>query len=318
VPIAVEMATSTLRDAAWMHVFNRPSFHALNLRPGAECVVAVHEREGRAVGALTGVLQDGTFTSGDRAPFGGPDFARPRETAANVAATLDDALAQVAEAGARAVRVRCRPAPYGETEALTTFTLLNRGFTVEVADLAHVIDLAATPSPDAYRAALKSPARRALGHLEKLGLGFAELDDEAAWRDGHALLAENRAAKDRTLSLDADYVVAARAALPGVLRMFALTGAGDGAPLATAIVYVTAPGCWYVYAWGDARHDLDRSPMNLLALRLVDAALAEGVRLLDLGTSTTGARGTLTADPGMSQFKASLLARPHPRLVLSR
>jgi hypothetical protein len=312
------MATSTLRDAAWTTAFNRPAFHALNLRPGAESVVAVHADGGRVVGALAGILAGGTFISGDRAPFGGVDFARPRETPANVAATLDATLAQLAAAGAQTVRIRCRPAPYGDTEALVAFELLNRGFRVELADLAHLIDLTATPTPAAYVAALKSPARRALGHLEELGTGFVELAGDAAWRDGHALLAENRAAKGRQLSLDADYVVRASDALPGVLRMFALTLAG--APIATAIVYVAAPGCWYVYAWGDARHELPRSPMNLLALRLVEAALAEGVRLLDLGTSTTTAPGggRLTADAGMTQFKTSLLARPHPRLVLTR
>jgi hypothetical protein len=310
------MATSTLRDAAWTTVFNRPAFHALNLRPGAESLVAVHTHDERIVGALAGVLADGVFTSGDRAPFGGADFARPRETPANVAATLDAALAQVEAAGAQTVTIRCRPAPYGDTEALVAFDLLNRGFRVAVADLAHLIDLTATPTSEAYLAALKSPARRALNHLQELETGFAEITDERGWRDGHALLAENRAGKDRRLSLDADYLLRARAALPGVLRMFALTHAG--APIATAVVYVVAPGCWYVYAWGDARHELARSPMNLLALRLIQAALAEDVRLIDLGTSTVPAGAGLAADAGMTQFKTSLLARPHPRLVLSR
>jgi hypothetical protein len=312
------MATSTLHDAAWTTVFNRPAFHALNLRPGAESLVAAHTHEERIVGTLAGVLAGGVFTSGDCAPFGGVDFARPRETPANVAATIDAALDQIEAAGAQTVRIRCRPAPYGDTGSLVLFDLLNRGFRVEVADLAHLIDLTDTPTSDTYLAALKSPARRALNHLRALDTGFAEVTDEPGWRDGHALLTENRAAKDRRLSLDADYLLRARAALPGVMRMFALTHAD--APIAVAVVYVVAPGCWYVYAWGDARHEMPRSPMNLLGLRVVEAALAEGVALIDLGTSTapTGDEGALAADAGMTQFKTSLLARPHPRLVLTR
>jgi hypothetical protein len=313
------MATSTLRDAAWMTVFNRPAFHALNLRPGAESLVAAHTHESRVVGALAGVLADGVFTSGDRAPFGGPDFARPRETPANVAATLDAALAEITASGARTVRIRCRPAAYSDTEALVAFELLQRGFSVELAELAHVVDLSGFAAAADYMAALKSPARRALGHLEELGTAFDEVPgSEAAWRDAYDVLAQNRAAKGRVLSLDADYLLRARDALPGVLRMFALTM--QGAPIATAVVYVVAPGYWYVYAWGDARHALARSPMNLLALRLVQRALREDVRLIDLGTSTApgGAGGGRIADPGMSQFKTSLLARPHVRLVLTR
>jgi hypothetical protein len=316
VPISMVMATSSLQGDAWLHVFNRPAFHALNLDAEAEAVVARHEHDGRVVGALTGVLTaDGVFTSGHSAPFGGPDFARPRETPANVAATLDDALEQVTDAGARTIRIRCRSEVYGENEALIAFTLLNRGFTVQRAELAHVIDLARTPTPEAYRAALKSPARRALGHTEQLGLRFTELTDEAAWRDGHALLAENRAVKQRRLSLDSDYVLAAREALPGVVRMFGL--ADPDGMVAAAIVYVTSPTSWYVYAWGDARHELPRSPMNLLAVRLIETALDEGVRVFDLGSSTVPG-AAVVADAGLSQFKVSLLARHQARLVLTR
>lgn len=312
------MATSSLQDDAWLHVFNRPAFHALNLDAQAQGIVARHEQDGRVVGALSGVLTpDGVFTSGHSAPFGGPDFARPRETPANVAATLDDTLHQITDAGARTIRIRCRSEAYGENEALIAFTLLNRGFTIERADLAHVIDLARTPTPEAYRAALKSPARRALGHTEQLGLRFTELTDEAAWRDGHALLTENRATKQRRLSLDADYVLEARETLPGVVRMFGLADP-DGL-VAAAIVYVTSPTSWYVYAWGDARHAYPRSPMNLLAVRLIETGLEESVRLIDLGSSTVpGPALAAHADTGLSQFKVSLLARHQARLVLTR
>lgn len=304
------------RDPAWTCAFNRRAFHALNVLPGDEVVRVEHAEAGRVVGALTGVLRDGTLTCGHSAPFGGVDLARPRETPGRIAATVDATLAGARDAGAGEVRVRCRPDVHGANEPVVLFALLNRGFRVETADLAYVVDLAATPTSAAYVAALKSPARRALGHLADGPWTFRAATDDDEWRRAHALLAANRAAKGRRLVLDADYVLRARAALPGVVRMLVLEHAG--ALCAAALVYVVAPGAWYVVAWGDGDHDLPRSPMNLLALRTVEAALTDGARLLDLGISSVPDGAGLTIDPGLSQFKASILARPQTRLTLVR
>lgn len=332
------------RDPEWTCAFNRAAFHALNAGPWDEVLRLEHDEDGRPVGALSGVLRDGTLTCGHSAPFGGVDLARPRETPARIAATVDATLAAAAAAGAHTVRVRCRPDAYGTNEPGVLFALLNRGFRVESADLAYVLDLAATPTAAAYVAALKSPARRALKHLtgvdprpahetggpgdrtarstdapgERIGgpWSFRPATDDADWRAAHALLSANRAAKGRRLALNADYVLHARAALPGVVRMFVLEH--DGRPCAAALVYVVAPGAWYVVAWGDAGHDLPRSPMNLLALRTVEAALADGARLLDLGVSSVPDGDGLAIDPGLAQFKTSILARPQTRLTLVR
>lgn len=303
-------------DPPWTCAFNRRAYHALNARPGDDVLRIEHAEGGRVVGALTGVLRDGVLTSGHSAPFGGLDLARPRETPERIAATVDAALAGAAEAGARRVRVRCRPDDHGANEPVALFTLLQRGFRVESADLAYVVDLRATPTLDAYVAALKSPARRALRHTEDGDWRFRAVADEADVRTAHALLAENRIERGRRLVLDADYVLRVRAALPGVVRTFVLEH--EGAPCAAALVYVVAPGAWYVVAWGDARHDLPRSPMNLLALRTVEAALADGAHLLDLGISSVPAGDGLAIDPGLAQFKTSVLARPRTRLTLVR
>lgn len=308
--------TAAAADPPWTCAFNRRAFHALNARPGDEVLRFEHAEDGRVIGALSGVLRDGVLTCGHSAPFGGLDLARPRETPERVAATVDAVLAQAADAGARRVRIRCRPDDHGANDPVALFALLNRGFRIEVADLAYVVDLRTTPTLEVYVAALKSPARRALKHLADGPWAFREATDDDELRAAHALLAENRAAKGRRLALDADYVLRARAALPGVVRTFVLEHAGR--PCAAALVYVVAPGAWYVVAWGDARHDLPRSPMNLLALRTVEAALADGVHLLDLGISSVPDGDGLAIDPGLAQFKTSVLARPRTRLTLVR
>ena len=101
--------------------------------------------------------------------------------------------------------------------------------------------------------------------------------------------------------------------------MYELCHAGES--IAAALVYRVRPHRDLVVAWGDGEHELERSPMNLLAYRVVESALAEGVWTLDLGISNEhepGADGALVPNSGLVQFKQSVLARIQPRLTLVR
>ena len=68
------------------------------------------------------------------------------------------------------------------------------------------------------------------------------------------------------------------------------------------------------YDHRDADHDLPRSPMNLLAMRVAEQAIADGTRVLDLGISSVDGR----ADAGLVQFKRSVGASEGLRLDLVR
>lgn len=301
-------------------LFNDPRFHALNAGPGERSLTVTHEQDGRVVGELAGVTDGSTFTSGHSAPFGGPDFARDRETAAAVQATLAHAVSELEGGGVRTVRIRAKPPCSTPTEPLVTFALLNAGFAVERCDLNHHVDLRGLGSTDDYLATLKSPARRALRHLQEGPFAFAEAEaeDEAAWERGYGILEENRRAKGFRLSLGLDYVRRARDAFPGRIRLFELFHAG--AACAAALLYRVHPGHELVVSWGDARHELERSPMNLLALRVVERSLAAGAAVLDLGGSTLpGAPGEpLRVNEGLARFKLSVGAQSAPRFVFVR
>jgi hypothetical protein len=95
------------------------------------------------------------------------------------------------------------------------------------------------------------------------------------------------------------------------VRIFVLR---DGeATCAAALLYRVLPGRELVQYWGDAHHDLPRSPMNLLAYRLVEQAIAERVETIDIGISTDDG----VPNQGLIQFKQSVLARPTLRPVLT-
>jgi predicted N-acyltransferase len=286
-------------DPAWVTLFNRQSFLDAHRAPAD---VPVHLAHADAL------------TCGFSAPFGGLDFARPRETPTNVEATLDSALDQAAALGARHVSVRCRPAAWSANDDVSAFALLNRGFAVVDADLAYVVDLSAYASAGDYVDALKSPARRALRHAFAAPFELVDSDD---WAAAYAVLAANRASRGWTLSLSWERVAQLRELFPGEVRMFELRHAG--ALVAAALVMAARDDAWFVPAWGDADHDLPRSPMNILAYAVIERALQDRVRLLDLGTSTVpAADGTRRANAGLVQFKQSILATGQLRTVLAR
>jgi hypothetical protein len=304
----------------WRSLFNRRRYHELNVVPGQSIVTTTATAEsGHVIGGLSGVCDGSSFISGYSAPFGGVDLVRDRETAANVATVVRSAVQEVAATGIRELRVRLAPSCYGENQPLVLFTMLNQGFSIERCELNQHIDLAGLTSAVDWSERLHRPARRALHALLDDGFELHDCETEADHRRAYQLLADNRARKGRTLSISADYLRQARAALPGRIHMHELVH--RGVPVAAALNYDVRPGVRLVVAWGDSDHGLPKSPMLVLAHQLIAWALVDGITTLDLGISNRpvpGPQGGLDPDLGLVQFKRSLLARTEPRMTVVR
>src|SRR5262249_29377061 len=105
-------------------------------------------------------------------------------------------------------------------------------------------------------------------------------DHEAAYR----LIATNRARRGFPFSMTWAHVSDMRAVFPDRLLVF---GAEQSGQLAAAgICLRIAPAILYVYAWGEAAEALPYSPVTLLAASIYEYSRAEGIALMDLGTST--------------------------------
>lgn len=293
-------------------LFNRPAFHDLNVSTGQEPARFDHFADGRLVGSLVGVVDSGTFVSGYSAPFGGPDFVRDSETVTNVIGLVRHALDKAAKEGISCLQVKAKPSFYSASEEAVQFALLNLGFTVETAELNHHIDLTGMSGAEDYLRRLKPPARRALKHAVGEPFEFARASSEADWVAGYDVLRRNREAKGRRLRLPLEYVLRIRDTFPTLVRLFTLSH--DSRPCAAALVYRVRPRHDLVVYWGDAGHDLPRSPMNLLVQRLVEGSIDDGVLSLDVGISTEHG----VPNQGLIQFKESVLARPGLRLDLVR
>jgi hypothetical protein len=325
VPLSVELGTIPHRppaaqNAGWRRLFNRASFHALNVRDGQQpFFTEIHDEAGHPLGGVSGVRDGDTFLSGYSAPFGGFDFLKDGETSENISRVVLESVRQIEAAGVHAIRLKLPPACYSRNEGMVQFTLLNAGFSVERCELNQHLPVADWQSTDDFVAGLRSPAQKTLRHLMTQDLQFQQVFDDERCDRVHELLAQNRIRKGRRFALSREYLAKARENLRPDVGMFELVHRDT--PVAAALVYRVAPGRELVVAWGDAEHQLKRSPMILLAYRLVQRCLAEGVGVLDLGISNEPeARdaGGLEPNFGLVQFKRTLLARIEPRFTMVR
>ncbi len=292
-------------------LFCDPRFHDLNGVPEAARWRHEHRSGGRLVGVLEGVVSDGVLLSGHSAPFGGPDLVRDDPPLEDLLDLVDGALAAARADGITSVRIRARPPVYSAAEPLLEYVLLSRGSTVEHCDLNQHVDLTRLAGG---RDPLELLGRkRARDVRADLRLPFDLLDaGDDDLPTVHAVLAANRAAHGRPPGLPADYLRHVRDAFPGRVRAHLLTH--DRRPVAAAVVYRVLDDVDLLVAWGDATdHGLQRSPMNLLAHRLVERSVQTGARLLDLGPSSEKDGSPNT---GLAHFKRSVGATPGTRKVL--
>lgn len=260
-------------------IFNDPRFHALN---GVEATT---------YGCLTGVWHDGVFENGYSAPFAGFDI--PDDTPTwRVQEMAEEAFRLVySENQSFGIRIKLPPPCYTPTWHAQVKALLDIGFRVERAEINQHVD---------EFSSLSRNGSRALKAAQSLELDVLELDARGR-RMAYDLIAENRAAKGRTLRLSFDYLERARRF---DVRWY---GVYDKDMVAAAVTYKVRDGVTLVVYWGDKPdHDLPCSPMPLLAHRLWSKC---GSHVLDLGIST---------DPGLMQFKRSVGAKDGLRLDMVR
>jgi Acetyltransferase (GNAT) domain len=295
-----------------LSLFNLPAFHDLTLKAGQRRLQLDHYADDRLVGSLVGVVTGDEFASGFSAPFGGVDLVRETETLPRMIDLLAATCAELDRQGIGTIRCHARPPIYSRADVNMQFALLSSGFVVESWELNQHFDLAGMATAGDYVARLGWRGRRDLRRAAAQGLAFAEDLEPAQRAESYEVLRVNREAKGRPMRLPPDYLEGLRSLLPGRIRTFSLRD--SGVACAAAVVYLIRPGRWLLVYWGDAMHQLEQSPMNLLAYELAARALSDGIDLIDLGISS--AYGQLNA--GLAQFKESIGAQSTLRFEFVR
>lgn len=303
---------SNLNDTAQhLCLFNTQAYNSLNIRNTTKKYLRLdHVSQGRLIGSICGVVDDDVFYSGWSAPFGGPDFSRPRETVTHIGATIDSVLSDIGSSGIQYVHLKTKPTWYSENEVHLMQGLLARGFEVSSADLSYHFDIQRLFSGKGYAANIRSSARRTLTRSNGEPFDFQRANTSMTAKTAYALIQANRTRRGNPLNLSFDYIQEIQQIFPKKIRWFLLSHSDT--PVASALLYRVLPSVELVLYWGD-EHSLRFSPMNTLAYCIVSQALSEGVKFVDLGLSSVNG----VPDAGLIQFKQSVGAIPSLRLNLS-
>jgi len=301
-----------MKSGAGISLFNSEPYNIANLRTGQSWRRFDFSLDGVPAASIAGVVDGTTWWNGYSAPFGGIDVLAPSLPPSALGTCITAFLDHARAAGITHVRIGCKPAYHSDREAQLESALLAHGFTVEHGEISQAIALERCDDIDDYLRSLKDSARCTVRHGLQRGFDWRRAEADADWADGYDVLERNKARRGARMRYPLSYVRALEAALPGRIRMQVLRHAGQA--IAAALVYRIDAGTDYVAAWGDAGHDLKHSPMNLVAFRLVEDALAARLRLLDLGISSDAGR----ADDGLIAFKRHVGATSGLRLGLVR
>jgi hypothetical protein len=279
-------------------LFNTEPYHRLNLQPPQSYLRIDYQDDGRLVGSCAGVLDDGVFDCGHRAPFGGIDVSGDYQSPGKVACLVAQVVSEARARGAKKIRIRCRPHYIHPMESTIQFVLFTQGFRVEHVELSQGIELSTTPNIEEYVNQLQSRTRNKLRNAIRLGIQPVRASTDADWMEGYNVLQGNRAIRHRSrLKYSLDYLHRLRILFAEQVRLLLLRHGGRA--VAAALVYRILPGVHYLAAWGDAGHALPYSPMNLMAYEVVNEALNKGARVVDLGISSADG----VANEGLVQFK---------------
>lgn len=244
-------------------------------------------------------LADGLWRSPARGTSAGYAVA-PGLALEDVYAFHDAVERSIAEAGARDIEVLPAPMAHDPVAfANQLYLLRSRGYAMSQCDLNHSLEVTAQSLSE----------RMTYGNLKRLrkcereGL-LAEplpLHELPAVYD---VIAANREAKGHAMSMTLPQLQTMAERFPDALVLFgSREGNHDDAPLAAAAVcLLLGDGILYVFYWGDRPGYAQLSPVVGIADAVYRYCQQQGLRLLDVGTSTVDGEPS----HGLIQFKRGL------------
>ena len=289
-------------------LFNDERYQRCNVRSGQRLFRYDHVVGDRLIGTVSGVIEDGLLDCGHSAPFGGIDFVRHRESTGTILDLLRAAISRARDEGVSEIRIRARPGYFGANEAASDFALLSLGAFVESCEMSLGLQLWRFQTSEEYIAALNDSARNKVRQGLRTGMVLGVAETAADWVACFDLLEETKRRRGVQLKISFDYLMRLRDVFGGRIAMRRLTHHGELA--GAALVYRVADDWDYIAAWGDDLRHRNSRVMNLMAYYLVCTAIAQRVKVLDIGISSVDG----VPDDGLVQFKRSIGATTGMRL----
>jgi hypothetical protein len=286
-------------------LYNRAAFSMLNISETDKYLrLDCKDEDDSFIGSIVGVETDDSFISGYHASFGGIDLVHAHERVERVADMVRGFMRNLSDRGLQNIIIRAKPMAYSVNEPSLYYVLMNSGFFIKECQINAYFETSNIISLEKYYNSLPHSARRTLKRGLCHGLVFQEAENLLEWEDGYRVLQENRERKSRKLSLSFEYIQNLRKLFPGDIRMFLLKQSER--TIASALYYHITSKIGRVMFWGDARHELPQSPMNVLVYHLIHVALKEDTAIVDLGMTSFG---RLPESSGVLAFKQHVGAK---------
>lgn len=152
---------------------------------------------------------------------------------------------------------------------------------------------------DEFYSTLNHQARKNYNHAIRHGFAFEKTEDTAR---AYAVIQANRNAHGYPLAMGIEQIRQTVAPGPGGVCADFFVMSLEGEDVAAAMVYRISAEIAQVVYWGDAPGHSGKRPMNILPKFLLGHYRAAGVKILDIGPSSTAGIPNL----GLCRFKESI------------
>lgn len=276
------------------HIFNSVSFNALNAAKCDDLHYLLFKDGKYRLGVILG-QKDGVFQSPFSAPFGGFEAVRVDVQLQHIDAAIELLKEYVPKNGGHRIRFILPPLFYSQSVLSKSINSLYRnGFSLETADVNHVVDLDEwSPKSIKRQSNLKEMEFRVCAGADEKALVYDVIRQNRAWR-GYPLRMTWEQVTDTVKIVDAD---------------FFLVSAPEGKEAASALVYHVAKGIVQVIYWGNLPGFDVYRPMHYLALCIFKYYKERGIRIVDIGPSSADS----IPNYGLCDFKERIGCFVHPK-----
>lgn len=288
-------------------LFNVPENLTLQSLQGWYSFYAIRTEKKVARARVHFHVQDGVARSPHRNPFGGFEFSdalEPRE----LFEFIRWVEARLLEKGVTRVEIKSYPLLYqsGRAAILTTF-LFNLGYSVKDAEVSACIKVDTT----ALFARMTSWEKRKSGQLRRSNLRFAAVPVPRL-QEVYDFIHACRAERKQTLSMTYPQLKTVGDVFADKLALFAVYDVN--ALVAAAITLRVNKTILYNFYYAHARQYDALSPVVKLMEGIYQYCQAEGITIIDLGTSSLNGKPNFT----LLDFKLHLGATPTQKLTFEK
>ncbi|HMO34009.1 MAG TPA: GNAT family N-acetyltransferase [Lacibacter sp.] len=290
------------------HAYNAAAFSEANAHK-CESVhpLLFHDTKSRL--GIIGGVKDGLFQSPFSAPYGGFSFARQNVHFPVMERATELLEEYVRGLGLRGIRLVLPPLAYNRVFLSKLMNVLYRaGYSISNIDLDFYIEL---QHPVPYEERMWYNARKNLHQSRQQPFRMVQCNGQSADRElVYRIIAENRRAKQKPMHMSLEEVLLTATLIPADFFLLYL----QEEPVASALVFESAPGIRYVTHWGDLPGYSQHRPVNFLSHYLVEHYAKEGLQYLHIGIGTEDS----VPNYGLCEFKESIGCTLTPKLSFEK